>query len=107
MTWNTNDTDVDLQVIEPTGEACYYSHKNTAIGGTYTVRAKSFVNHQQKEIMTLQLNSNQEMIDVYKHDQKSNATIHENVICNGRDMSSIEEDRYKCLFYLDIDFCQS
>ncbi|CAF1336335.1 unnamed protein product, partial [Rotaria sordida] len=32
MTWNTNDTDVDLQVIEPTGEACYYSHKNTAIG---------------------------------------------------------------------------
>ncbi|CAF2882206.1 unnamed protein product, partial [Rotaria sp. Silwood2] len=33
MIWDTNDTDVDLHVIEPTGEECYYSHKNTAIGG--------------------------------------------------------------------------
>ncbi|CAF4090586.1 unnamed protein product [Rotaria sordida] len=31
--WDTNDTDVDLHVIEPIGEECYYSHKNTAIGG--------------------------------------------------------------------------
>ncbi|CAF4270400.1 unnamed protein product, partial [Rotaria sordida] len=29
MVWDTNDTDVDLHVIEPTGEECYYSHKNT------------------------------------------------------------------------------
>ncbi|CAF3964616.1 unnamed protein product [Rotaria sp. Silwood2] len=105
------DTDLDLHVIEPTGEECYYSHKNTANGGmisrdftrgygpeeylirkatkgTYTVRVKYFANHQQsltgattimvyiykyygesnqqKEIVTLRLDSNKEMIDVCK-----------------------------------------
>ncbi|CAF4382123.1 unnamed protein product, partial [Rotaria sordida] len=103
MVWDTNDSDVDSHVIEPTGEECFYSHKNTAIGSmisrdftsgyepeeylirksvkdTYTVRAKYFANHQQsltsattimvhiykyydqtnqqKEIVTLRLNSN-------------------------------------------------
>jgi uncharacterized protein YfaP (DUF2135 family) len=111
MVWDTDNTDVDLHVIEPTGEECYYSHKNTAIGGTirrnftggygpeeylvrqavkgtYTVRAKYSANYQQsltgvttimvyiykyygqlnqqKEIVTLRLSSNQEMIDVCK-----------------------------------------
>ncbi|CAF1373698.1 unnamed protein product [Adineta ricciae] len=70
MVWDTDDTDVDLHVIEPSGEECYYGHKNTAIGGmitrdftqgcwpkeclvrkavkrTYIVRAKYFANHQQ------------------------------------------------------------
>ncbi|CAF3882294.1 unnamed protein product [Rotaria sordida] len=168
MVWDTNDTDVDLHVIEPTGEECYYSHKNTAIGGmisrdftqgygpeeylirkaikgTYTVRAKYFANHQQsltgattimvhiykyygqsnqqKEIVTLRLSSNQEMIDVCKvefdddveqksknkatYDQDSNMTIHSNVICDGCDMSPIKGDRYRCLFCPDIDYCQS
>ncbi|CAF3314541.1 unnamed protein product [Rotaria sp. Silwood2] len=168
MVWDTNDTDVDLHVIEPTGEECYYSHKNTAIGGmisrdftsgygpeeylirkavkgTYRVRAKYFANHQQsltgattimlhiykyygqpyqqKEIVTLRLSSNQEMIDVCKvdfeddiklksenkqtHDQHSNKNIHINIICDGCEMSPIKGDRYKCLFCPDIDFCQS
>ncbi|CAF3451213.1 unnamed protein product [Rotaria sp. Silwood1] len=168
MVWDTNNTDVDLHVIEPTGEECYYAHKNTAIGGmisrdftngygpeeylirkavkgTYTVRAKYFANHQQsltgattimvhiykyygqsnqqKEIVTLRLNSNQEMIDVCKvefdddlkhksknkapHPKKSNTTIHSNVICDGCDMSPIKGDRYRCLFCPDIDFCES
>ncbi|CAF1410641.1 unnamed protein product [Rotaria sordida] len=168
MVWDTNDTDVDLHVIEPTGEECYYSHRNTAIGGMisrdfttgygpeeylvrkavkgiYTVRAKYFANHQQsltgattimvhiykyygqsnqqKEIVTLRLSSNQEMIDVCKvefeddikqksktkitNDQDSNMTIHSNVICDGCDMSPIKGDRYRCLFCPDIDFCQS
>lgn len=31
--WNHNDTDIDLWVIEPTGEKCYYSHSKTKIGG--------------------------------------------------------------------------
>ncbi|CAF5014855.1 unnamed protein product [Rotaria sp. Silwood1] len=168
MVWDTNDTDVDLHVIEPTGEECYYSHKNTAIGGmisrdftrgygpeeylvrkavkgTYKVRAKYFANHQQsltgattimvhiykyygqsnqqKEIVTLRLDSNKEMIDVCKvefdddvkrtsqnvttHGQNSNMTVHENITCDGCDMSPIRGDRYKCLFCPDIDFCQS
>jgi hypothetical protein len=36
ITWNTDNTDVDLHVIEPSGEECYYSHRRTAIGGSLT-----------------------------------------------------------------------
>jgi autotransporter-associated beta strand protein len=31
--WNTDGTDVDLHVIEPSGEECYYQHAQTASGG--------------------------------------------------------------------------
>ncbi|SEE56294.1 hypothetical protein SAMN04487765_3130 [Tenacibaculum sp. MAR_2010_89] len=31
--WNHNDTDIDLWVIDPNGEKCYYKHKKTKIGG--------------------------------------------------------------------------
>lgn len=33
LNWNMNDTDIDLWVIDPNGEICYYQHKLTAIGG--------------------------------------------------------------------------
>jgi len=36
ITWNTDGTDIDLHVIEPTGEECYYSHNRTNIGGELT-----------------------------------------------------------------------
>ena len=36
ITWNTDGTDVDLHVLEPTGEECYYSHPETRIGGKLT-----------------------------------------------------------------------
>ena len=36
ITWNTDKTDIDLHVIEPSGEECYYSHKTTASGGELT-----------------------------------------------------------------------
>ncbi|CAF3790273.1 unnamed protein product [Rotaria sp. Silwood1] len=168
LVWDTDDTDVDLHVIEPTGEECYYSHKNTAIGGmisrdftrgygpeeylirkaikgTYTVRVKYFANHQQsltgattimvhiykyygqsnqqKEIVTLRLSSNKEIIDVCTVDfdddvkqevehniksiQQTNTNIHLNVTCDGCEMSPIKGDRYKCLFCPNVDFCQS
>ncbi|CAF2837174.1 unnamed protein product [Rotaria sp. Silwood2] len=167
LVWDTDDTDVDLHVIESTGEEYYYSHKNTAIGGmisrdftrgygpeeylirkaikgTYTVRAKYFANHQQsltgattimvhiykyygqsnqqKQIVTLRLSSNKEMIDVCKVDfdddveqevenkmknvEQSNMNIHLNVTCDGCEMSPIKGDRYKCLFCSNVDFCQ-
>ena len=35
--WNTDGTDVDLHVMEPTGEECYYSNANTRIGGRLTM----------------------------------------------------------------------
>jgi len=37
INWNTNNTDVDLHVIEPTGEECYYGNTETKIGGKLTI----------------------------------------------------------------------
>jgi tetratricopeptide (TPR) repeat protein len=31
--WNKDETDIDLHIIEPGGEECYYSHKETKNGG--------------------------------------------------------------------------
>lgn len=36
MMWNTDQTDVDLHIIEPSGEECYYEHKSTKAGGRIT-----------------------------------------------------------------------
>ncbi len=33
LNWNMNDTDVDLWVFDPAGEKCYFSNKQTRIGG--------------------------------------------------------------------------
>jgi hypothetical protein len=69
--WNTDNTDVDLHVVEPSGEEAYYSHPNTRSGGklsqdvtqgygpelfihkraprgTYTVRAKYFASDSNR-----------------------------------------------------------
>ena len=34
VTWNTDNTDVDLWVDEPNGQRCYYRRKRTYNGGT-------------------------------------------------------------------------
>jgi len=34
--WNTDRTDVDLHVFDPTGEHCYYKHRKTKMGGRLT-----------------------------------------------------------------------
>ena len=36
MMWNTDQTDVDLHVLEPSGEECSYENKDTRIGGHIT-----------------------------------------------------------------------
>jgi hypothetical protein len=36
ITWNTDGTDVDLHVVEPSGEECFYGHRSTASGGQLT-----------------------------------------------------------------------
>ena len=33
LTWDTDQTDMDLWVIEPSGEKCFYEHASTTIGG--------------------------------------------------------------------------
>jgi hypothetical protein len=34
--WNTDGTDVDMHVVEPSGEECYYQHRTTRAGGQLT-----------------------------------------------------------------------
>ena len=36
ISWNTDNTDVDLWVIEPGGEKCFYGHRKTSNGGELT-----------------------------------------------------------------------
>jgi len=36
VNWNIDNTDIDLHVIEPTGEECFFGNKNTEIGGRLT-----------------------------------------------------------------------
>ncbi len=36
ISWNTDNTDIDLHVIEPSGEECFYSHPETKSGGKLT-----------------------------------------------------------------------
>ena len=36
MMWNTDQTDVDLHIVEPSGEECFYQHKVTKSGGKIT-----------------------------------------------------------------------
>ena len=36
LNWNTPDTDIDLHVIEPTGEDCYFGNIDTKIGARFS-----------------------------------------------------------------------
>jgi tetratricopeptide (TPR) repeat protein len=36
ITWNTNNSDIDLHVMEPSKEDCFYSNQNTKNGGCLT-----------------------------------------------------------------------
>jgi len=70
MGWDTNDTDIDLHVVEPDGTECYYGHNRTTMGGLvsrdfrygygpeeymirfalpgkYVIKAKYYANNQQ------------------------------------------------------------
>lgn len=37
VNWNIDNTDIDLHVLEPSGEECYYSNRNTESGGKLTI----------------------------------------------------------------------
>ena len=36
LNWNQMDVDIDLHIVEPTGEECYYGHKTTEIGARFS-----------------------------------------------------------------------
>lgn len=36
ISWNTDRTDIDLHIVEPNGEECFYQHKRTRSGGYIT-----------------------------------------------------------------------
>lgn len=50
LMWDTDGTDIDLHVTEPTGEECYYGYKQTSIGGSLDV---DIVDGYGPEIYTL------------------------------------------------------
>ena len=85
MSWDADSTDMDLHVVEPSGEECYYGHRNTlsggwlspditdgygpeeyllrnAPGGDYAIRAKYFASHQQSIVGPATLT-----VDVFTH----------------------------------------
>jgi hypothetical protein len=33
VSWSSNENDIDLWVVDPNGEKCYYSHPHTSVGG--------------------------------------------------------------------------
>eukprot|EP00761_Pharyngomonas_kirbyi_P012335 gb/GECH01012362.1/.p1 GENE.gb/GECH01012362.1/~~gb/GECH01012362.1/.p1 ORF type:complete len:373 (+),score=100.39 gb/GECH01012362.1/:1-1119(+) len=70
MAWDTDNTDIDLHVLQPNNEECYYGHRHTSIGGllsrdftngygpeeymllnaisgTYKISAHYYASHQQ------------------------------------------------------------
>jgi uncharacterized protein YfaP (DUF2135 family) len=51
IAWNTDNTDIDLHVYEPTGEECYYENNRTQIGGFLT---KDVTQGYGPEMYTLQ-----------------------------------------------------
>ena len=36
LNWNLMDVDLDLHIIEPTGEECYYAHRSTQAGARFS-----------------------------------------------------------------------
>jgi len=36
LNWNQMDTDIDLHIIEPTGEECYYGNRDTEAGARFS-----------------------------------------------------------------------
>jgi len=73
LSWDTDKTDIDLHVLEPSGNEVYYSNKHSVIGGhlskdftqgygpevyllkeppagTYRVRAKYYASHQESSL---------------------------------------------------------
>lgn len=36
LNWNQMDTDIDLHVVEPTNETCFYGHRETEIGARFS-----------------------------------------------------------------------
>lgn len=50
MTWDADMTDMDLHVLEPTGEEAFYSHNRTTIGGAVS---RDFTQGYGPEVYTL------------------------------------------------------
>ena len=78
LTWDTDNSDMDLWVFDPEGEKCYYGHRNTYLGGKlsnditrgygpeefmlkkapkgkYKVSVNYYGNHSQKQLLPVSL----------------------------------------------------
>lgn len=98
ISWNTDRTDVDLHVIEPSGEECFYNHRETRSGGSltrdvtqgygpelyvhpdppkgkYKVTAHYFASDRLKTSVATKVK-----VTIYKNRGKQNETVSEKVI---------------------------
>lgn len=50
MTWDADDTDMDLHVVDPAGEEAYYGNRNTKIGGLVS---RDFTNGYGPEVFAI------------------------------------------------------
>ncbi|MCP4130509.1 MAG: VWA domain-containing protein [bacterium] len=107
--WNTDSTDVDLHVIDPNKEECYYSHRVTKIGGKitrdvttgygpemftlekaisgkYTVKAKYFSSNQNRASTRTKIYAT-----VYKNWGKQDEAVRKKVVtlAYGKEMHEI------------------
>ncbi|MBR6020862.1 MAG: DUF2135 domain-containing protein, partial [Kiritimatiellae bacterium] len=85
MSWDADSTDMDLHVVEPSGEECFWQHRNTLSGGwlspditdgygpeeyllrnapagEYAIKAKYYASHQQSIVGPATLT-----VDVFTH----------------------------------------
>ena len=109
ISWNTDGTDVDLHVVEPSGEECFYSHPGTKSGGelsqdvtmgygpevyvlpeapkgTYHVRAKYFASNFSRTSTRTKV-----FATVYRDWGSSRQKIsrHETTLKTGKDMHDL------------------
>lgn len=112
--WNTGNSDVDLHVVEPSGEECFYGHRDTRSGGritrdvtqgfgpemyvlphaprgTYTIKAKYFT--PQRDRMTAATKVQATVIRRYGTPEES---VEERVVTlvEGKDMHEILVTEY-------------
>jgi len=146
MAWDTDNTDIDLHVIEPTGEECYYQRKQTThggmlsrdftrgygpeeyilktgIAGVFKIRAKYFASHKQSlsggttillsiftkystseeesKLITLRLQSSQDLIDVADVEWKATDAEKQEVLKKVEELEKKIKEKEKEIVDLD------
>ncbi|MGK0390666.1 MAG: hypothetical protein ACI94Y_003426 [Maribacter sp.] len=74
ISWNTDNTDIDLHVKEPTGEVCFYQNKVTKIGGTITQDVTQGYGPEMYILNTAKKGKYEIKVNYYSSDANRNST---------------------------------